>query len=137
MAILLLNLALLFWGSSRPASQGPALRGGDRSSAAELPRLVLVDEAKERPVGSQSVAGRCLRMGPLDPEDAIAMEESLASWNLTWQRREGAEGWVLDVEPGSSSVWPESDIRALADAVAAEISPCRTPDPIAPERPRP
>lgn len=136
LAILLVNLALLLWGSSRPEPQGSPLRVGGSPSDENLPTLVLIEETREDPVAPLP-ADLCMRIGPLDPRDADALEGNLVAWSLDWQRREGAEGWVLEVGPGRSPVWPENELRAIAGALAAEISPCRTPDPIAPEPSRP
>jgi len=137
LAILLLNLALLLWGGSRAESQTSASRLGDRPSAFELPTLVLLDEVVELPVAQTPFTDPCLSIGPLDSDGADALEASAAAWNLHWQRRDGPEGSVLNVGPGRDSTWPESDLRALAGVLAAEISSCRMPDPIAPEPSRP
>lgn len=136
LAILLLNLALFFWGSSRVEPSGPAASPDAPSSLDHLPELVLLEEIAEEPVAPAS-SDPCVEIGPVDPEEADALQSTLASLALQWQRRDSAEGSLLVVEPGSASGWPESDIRALVGALDTEISACRTLDPIAPEPPRP
>lgn len=136
LAILLVNLALLLWGSSRSGSQSPAARMGDQASLAELPTLVLIDEGDEAPEDSRdsmTVISPCLRIGPLSADDAATLLERASPLNLAWQLSDGREGSMLEVVSGVGSAWPESDLRALARALAAEISPCLTADPIAPE----
>lgn len=145
LAILLLNLALLLWGSSRPGLQRPVPPMGNQASPAPLPTLVLIDEVPgsvlldvhdevpRDPMGRMTVVSPCLRIGPLSADDTATLPERTAAWNLAWQRSDGREGSMLDVAPGVGAAWPESDLRALAEALATEISPCATADPIAPE----
>lgn len=137
LAILLLNLALLMWGSSRPAPQALVPKADDQAPAAALPTLTLIDEAQHDPVDAASVRVPCLRIGPLAPDDAETAVSSATAWNLSWRRSDGEEGSFLDVKPGTGSTLPEIELQALADALAAEISPCQAADPIAPEPRRP
>ena len=142
LAILLLNLALLLWGSSRAGSERAPFAVEELGSATELPTLILLDEVGSDEVGSDEVGsseppGACMRLGPLSADDADLMLRGFADLDLAWQRSESADGTVLEVEPGSSLEWPETDLRALAEALAAVISPCRGEDLIAPEPSRP
>ncbi len=131
-AILVLNLALLLWGSSRPKSELPAVGIQNPASTGDLPGLVLIDETQPDPVVSTPAVVPCLLLGPMSAVAADALEAGLTAWNLTWQRRDEADGIVFAVEPGSDSVWPEQGLWALAEKLETEILPCPGEDAIAP-----
>lgn len=136
--MLLLNLALLLWGSSRPLPERDAAEIRDQSSTDALPTLRLIDAGPAVTAREQAFPEeRCLRFGPLGVEESASAVEKLAAWNLAWRRSEEGVATVLEIRPGSGSDWPEEDIRALAASLASEIFPCRIADPIAPEAPKP
>lgn len=137
LAMLLVNLALLLWGSSRSGSQVVVVGERQRADSVQLSSLVLLEERPERAVAQAEDAVTCLRLGPLPAADADTLVAAIVAWDLRWRRSDSDDGALLFVEPDSRSAWREGDIRALADTLATEIIPCPEADPIALEPPRP
>lgn len=137
LAMLLVNLALLLWGSSRSGSQVAVVGERQRADSVPLPSLVLLEERPKRAVEPAEDAVACLRLGPLPAADADTLVAAIAAWDLRWRRSDSDDGALLFVEPDRRSAWREGDIRALADTLATEIIACPEADPIASAPPRP
>ncbi|MCC5885103.1 MAG: hypothetical protein JJT88_01585 [Gammaproteobacteria bacterium] len=137
LAVVLLNLALLLWGSGRPGPERPPASQQMVLPDSDLPTLVLLQESSSDPAELPSVVTPCLLLGPVSGDDADTLVEAAVAWNMTWRRSEEEDGIWVEIEPEEPSNWPEGDIRALADSMGAEIFPCQDVDAIAPGGPRP
>lgn len=138
LAILLVNLALLFWGSSRAGPDTPSGSSQRSASTDELPTLVLLDDASRDSDESIPGASACIRFGAM-PEDVIdtltvAIGEA---WNSSWRRIEEPGGVYVEVSTAGLATGSERDLRALAGSLGAQILPCRHAETIAPEVSRP